>query len=798
MTNFLKKEIRLFEATDRNSSYIYHLRAFFAALIIAVLMFIPMVETNGGIFIFYGDYNAQQIPFYTMCVQAVHDGMTRWNWQTSIGGSFVGLYSYYTLGSPFFWFMTLFPVSWTPYLMAPLLCIKFGLISLFAFMYLNRFTKKPQLALISALLYTFSSFNIYNIFFQFQDSYMWFPLMLIGLEEAVLNKRRGIFAFSVALNALANYFFFFGECVFLVMYFICRIAMDKKFRVGLKDFCALAFESVLGVLIAGVLFFPSCAHILQTPRVDDKLIGWDILFYSWNQRYGTILESMFFFPELPGENAMFPASATRWSSVEFYIPLFSMSGIIAFVSGVKKHWAKSLLLLSLVFALIPGLNASFTLFNVYYYTRWFYMPLLIGCLATMYVLEHEELDLMRGFKTCAAVVVLMSLAVTLIPTTKVIEKNKIYLMFETFDDATVWFIIGFTIFFLGALYVVIRMRLRLSGEKYVSLVTLSVMVSSLILGYFVLISGRANGPIKGEYNKTIKSEFKIDDPEVYRIESPADNDNVNMLWGLMSMNGFTSTLNGSVYNLYNTIGIDPSVRFDADISYYAFKALMNVKYWMFPITANREKTPSAVMLDEELFEYFDTQSDYDIFRFKYALPMGFAYDQYFLLDDIKYVHDEDEKKLDKLMVHAAFLNKEQVDEYSDILKPEELEYADGVSIDTFKSDALERIGDGVRDFEITKKGFKANCDYDTERLVVFSVPYDKGWSAEINGKPVKVDCLNGGLCGIRVPEGKCEISFEYFAPGLKLGIISTFAGALIEAAYMLAVFRLRSTKKIKR
>ena len=62
---------------------------------------------------------------------------------------------------------------------------------------------------------------MFNIFFNhFQDVTAFFPLMLIALEERINNSRRGVFAASVALMGLINYFFFTGQVVFLVLYFI--------------------------------------------------------------------------------------------------------------------------------------------------------------------------------------------------------------------------------------------------------------------------------------------------------------------------------------------------------------------------------------------------------------------------------------------------------------------------------------------------------------------------------------------------------------------------------------------------
>ena len=46
------------------------------------------------------------------------------------------------------------------------------------------------------------------------------PSAAIAMEELVNQNRRGVFALSVALLAAINYFFFTGQVVFLVLYFI--------------------------------------------------------------------------------------------------------------------------------------------------------------------------------------------------------------------------------------------------------------------------------------------------------------------------------------------------------------------------------------------------------------------------------------------------------------------------------------------------------------------------------------------------------------------------------------------------
>ena len=103
-----------------------YLSTFFIALFVAAALFVPYMVMSEGYFTFYGDFNVQQIPFYMQCHKAVKSGNIFWNWTTDLGANFIGSYSFYLLGSPFFWLTIPFPNWVVPYLMGPLLILKFA------------------------------------------------------------------------------------------------------------------------------------------------------------------------------------------------------------------------------------------------------------------------------------------------------------------------------------------------------------------------------------------------------------------------------------------------------------------------------------------------------------------------------------------------------------------------------------------------------------------------------------------------------------------------------------------------
>ena len=132
---------------DPNSPWFFYRKVLLWSFIVSACITVPFVivewvKTGSPIFLYYGDYNAQQICFYENCVRMVRAGDFGWDWVTDMGSNFIGSYSYYMLGSPFFWLMCIFPSSWTPYLMAPMYMVKYIVAALLAYAYLQRFVKK--------------------------------------------------------------------------------------------------------------------------------------------------------------------------------------------------------------------------------------------------------------------------------------------------------------------------------------------------------------------------------------------------------------------------------------------------------------------------------------------------------------------------------------------------------------------------------------------------------------------------------------------------------------------------------
>ena len=61
----------------RDNQYV---RAFVLGLMMSFLVFLPFVIVDNGLFLYYGDFNVQQVPFYQLCHDAIRSG----NWAGAI------------------------------------------------------------------------------------------------------------------------------------------------------------------------------------------------------------------------------------------------------------------------------------------------------------------------------------------------------------------------------------------------------------------------------------------------------------------------------------------------------------------------------------------------------------------------------------------------------------------------------------------------------------------------------------------------------------------------------------------
>lgn len=767
-----------------------YLFVFVASFVIFAAIVLPLVIYNKGYFLYYGDFNSQQLMFYQHCHDFIRENGFGWDWGTDLGSDIIGAYSFYLTGSPFFWFTTLFPSKAVLYMIPWLLCLKTAVAALTSYAYIRRFVKTPNAAAIGAMLYAFSGAQIYNVFFNhFHDVTAFFPLLLLAFEMRVQDNRRGVFALAVALCAFINYYFFAAEVIFVLLYFFIRCT-SKNFKIDLKKFGLLAFEAVLGVVMAALMFMPAALAVLGNPRLSESLYGLDMVVYSDPRRLYRILQSLFMLPDMPARSNIFRSDTARWASIAAYLPMFSMAGVIAFMKKKKGHWANKMAVASLICACVPLFNSAFQLFNGTYYARWFFMPVLIMAMMTAYAVDDTETDIKSGIKLVTVVLAAVSVIFILPTYDKKTDTVNIGELAQ-YPDFGVIQILGTIIPFMALVFVLYFLPNR---KKLLKTMRTLTAVFCFICAACMIWYGVAQGPHNDYFIKhAIEGKIDLEAPEgdnkFFRIDTSQDVDNWPMFWGYSSMRCFQSTVSPSIMTFYqDTMGHTRNVATRIEPQYWGIRNVMSVQYYVYEAGSWDDKDDEPIG-----FEYIDKQNDFLIYKNKNYIPMGFVYDTYISLENAKKLTAAQKSNL---IMEAVFLTDEQIEKYSDIMREYEGNDGkyEGKSREQLEEICRQKAQSACYYFKERDDGFDAKIDLEKESLVFFSVPYDDGFTAFVNGKQVEIDNVFDGLMAIRVPQGDNEIRFEYETKGLKEGTILSIAGIIIFAAYMI-IGRVRDKKK---
>ena len=641
---------------------------------------------------------------------------------------------------------------------------------------------------------------MYNTFFNhFLDVMVFFPLMLIGMDELVENNRRGVFAASVALCAIVNYVFFAGEAVFMVLYFIMKV-WRGDYKTTFARFLVVGFEAIIGFGVSAFLVWPSLIVMLANPRSSGMLTGYNFWIFTHERKPWVILLNFFFPPELPSQPILLTDSYMRWTSVQAYIPLFSMAGVIAFVSENKKNWLKSLIFLLLIMAFIPGLNSMFTVMNSSYYARWYFMLVLMMVAATVITLDRgSDEALHTGWKIMAVFTLAVIAAMVLTPKTEkvknevqqevsdesggtrietsTVEEEKTTLGIYNKSFSIPFYIMAITcVVSVAALYLILDERKK-RPKLFVSYLMMGVCLFGVLYGNYYLVYGKTRSYDTKNYiiPDAIHGAEKLHWPtdEFFRIDNDDSFINMGMFWQVPDMHAFHSVVPVSIMDYYEYIGDNRDVNSKMDYKRYASRSLFSVRYFADRIDYKSDVfgDPEAEKPDTKMpgYTYLYDMAGFAIWENNYCIPMGFTYDAYILKSKV----DKNTSKTnrDKLMVKALILTEEQEAKYIGLMRKVTKESEFIFSESAYFNDCLERAEHACDSFSYDNSGFKAHIDLDAPNLVFFSVPYEKdGWTATVNGKSVEVENVQIGFMAVLCEAGSNDIVFTYHTPGLDLGI----------------------------
>lgn len=728
----------------------------------SVITFGMFILKSGGFFTVAGDFETQQLTFNILLNEVIKKGgIDSYTWNLDLGTSTVQGFSFYELGSVFFWISMIFPAKMFPYLVGWIYCLKYCVAGVCSYLYLRSYVKEKKWAIIGAILYAFSGYQATNLmFYHFHDVVAFFPLLLLGFDRLMDNKRqKALFVFAVFINCITNYFFFVMEVVFLILYFLIRYFYENK-KIQIERVWTSLISGAWGIAMAAVLFLPNVIYIMGNQRSEMKF---DIRMLVGNLKYYFyIVKGMLFSADAMGcQSAIYRED---WTSTSCYIPVIGISFAVAYVAK-KRDWLSRILVIMTIISFSPLLNSMFLLFTKSK-RRWWYMFILMVVAASVQVLDAwEEYKTKRYLGIIAMTEIVFFIGVVLVSKLGILQ-------IQVYDK--VHFGILFAISFGGIVSILLTVKKRFRYDVMLAITMIGAVLSTATTLYFY--QNNETEYIGLIYEKFVAGSQLDKRDEQYRY---ALNDNILGLVGEASGLGvFSSTVSNSITTFDELFGFySPVSRLDKT-SIEGLAQLLGGKY----IVSTEKKD----LLEVNKFKANGTQ--YYVYE-QDACPIGYAVDYYITKSDLmKYETNE----RPRILLNAAVIDDDDTKRIGG--KLERFKFGEQNSHMKVQEAVIKNVEQKVNKFERDSDGMKFITSYENDSFVYLSVPYDEGWHVEVDG--VETSIINsGGMMLINVPGGKHNVRFQYSTPYYKIGCMISLVSIMGFVMYLIVNEYLKNKKE---
>lgn len=744
------------------------------SILIILITFVGILPSllQYGCFMVAKDFATQQVPFIIETKRMFSSGIPFWSWNSYIGADFIGSYSFYTLTSPFVWFVCLFPYEYILLGITVALFLKMISAGSFTYIYLRKMGISESTSIIGGLLYSFSSFAISNIgYYHFMEPMIAFPLFLCAIEAFVRKEKfaelyLGLGAFLVAF---INYYFMPASLLCGCLYVICRL-FSRDIHVSVLRLGFALLLVVLGVLMSSFIILPTLYLMQGNPRVEANTDFW---LPNTLERISTL-----FLPKMLEQSTPM-LLGSGWNSNAASLPVI---GVFLALLYVKKNndWIRWLIIISLLFYITP-LNGIFSLYTNPAYSRWAY-----GLSFFLVIASAKFLDGPKRFSLKQMLLyTMLALGVVALyygySNTGRILYHKWDLQKVDLVDNTIiilMFIVSFVVLYIYyksqtsktllicvSLFSCIYMSIRIwmVTDAYQQLTVAETRQNVNKAGYIDKYVIRNDLPhISGDFE--YRTDFVTRDLNIYQ--------NIAMLKNRPSV----ETYNSANYHCSRRL---LSIADTVNISgyYYPNKYLESFDAFLSVKEIIKYNDPECNMFrDVSSYPVKEHGNGYTIYKNPHYIPIGFTYDSFIQETEIqKLLDSESLQDIPKQLLANLVVDESNVNLLEGLLPKGKL-ISNEAPLDSLISERRKQV---CSSFIGDTKGFKATINLDKDNIVFFSVPSDPGFTAFVDGEKTSIIKANLGLSAIQVPSGSHTIEFRYMPPGLMLGVTVSIVALLV-------------------
>lgn len=694
-------------------------------------------------------------------------GFTSWSFRQGMGQNVYPM----GLHDPFSAILMMFGKETIPYVMAWNGVLQILLAGFFFFKYLKTLGRDTYVTIIGSVIYAFSGYVMgVHSWVSFSILFIAGPLLLWGVE--LLLKKNNWIVFPIGVYFIAGpRLVTFG--IFLFVYSLFRYVDENGWDLkGLIIFwLKMAGLGALGLMMASWFFGVKFTALLGSSRISGpasraSTLSSEPIFGLLSDQVGATSIMRLFSNEILGPASVdnFKGYRNYLESPFYYVGLASLLLIpqtFFHLSKKQKALFAGLLAFWLFLAAFPWFRYAYFLFVTDHFRSFSlhlsYILLFFGLFALSKIIQHRKVDLPTLGISLVALLILLNY-----PWESVGVDSRIQ------TSANIFLV-------LNAVMIYLLTSPRL---KYIAQVAFMLLICTE-LTYFAYSGTHHREPLtkaeykagKGYNDATYDALASIRDKDdgFFRIQkdftsSPAVHYSLNdaMVQGFFGTPSYQSqNQKNYIRFLYETEVIEandvtrtkwaPGLR-----SRFMLRNLANVKYVL------RQDNGSDLL--QQGHSRFGGVDNIRIFKNDYFLPFGYTYDSYFSYNEFKQVP---KAKKDIGFLKAAVVFEENMAVVKNLrkLNPANVR-TEGFNFNDLQKDISQRSLGAFQMTDFQHDYLKGTVNLDKEKLVFFSIPFDEGWSAKVNGKEVELLQVNIGFMGFVLPQGEHEIELSHQPTGL--------------------------------
>lgn len=788
------------------------LAAFLVPVIIMIIIFIQR-----GIFPFgensflRTDMYHQYAPFFSEFQQKLtNGGSLLYSWDVGMGVNFAALYAYY-LASPLNWLLIFCPKGFIIEFMTYMIVLKIGLSGLSFAYYLKKHCKTSDIGVaFFGIFYALSGYMAaYSWNIMWLDCIFLFPLIVLGLERLVRERKCFLYSITLGLAILSNYYISIMICVFMVLYFIALLLLDhrKTIRDYLINLVQFSFFSLMAGGFAAIVLLPEI-FALQTTASGD--VNFPKTYESYFSIFDMIARHI--------GNVETEIGLDHWPNI--YCGVAVLMFFLLYL-GCKKIRLKEKVVycgLLLIFFASFSINVLNFLWHGFHYPNslpcrqsfiYVFLILFVSYRAYSYLKETPWKHVVTAFWGAVCFVLLAQKLV---------------------DNSAFHFIVFYVaILFLGIYAGIIYLYHQNKSKILLVLLTLAVVAVEAAVNTTVTSVTTTSRTSYIRDNEAVRNlvEKLNPAPTFYRIEKvdrKTKNDGAWMNFPSVSL--FSSTANADLSDFFKKIGCESSTNaYSITGSTPLVDSLFSVRYGLY----------SEEAADTGLITLLDEQDHTYLYENSYTLPVAFVVPweledswridlgnpaqvqndlsavlgvdpvleevqtdltgtsfQFTALQAGDYYVYVNNKKIEKVTASIGensksfsnvnrgfFLELGYINAGEEVMLKSDSEGQDLVaSVYRFSPDGLKAVYDSLNQSPMsvnlwTDTAIGGTVNAEKSGMLFTSIPYDQGWTAYLDGEKQDTRKIFDTFLSIEMPSGRHTVEFVYMPEGVMAGAVIT-------------------------